>query len=505
MTDKEKTIREPQDGELSIAEELEAAREEKLRRKHKRKKTVFGILILLIVLAVGYVGFHIFMDARTLGCKVMVLGEDVSWKTVEQAAELLQKKFSERKIIFQENGQELYTVSFGDAGYSLNEQHLKEKLTEIKEKKTSCRLGFQSWINYIVFILTDEDGEKLRQVLDVNNFGGNESRQESTDAYITYNESSQAFEIVNSVLGTQLDSQKLFRNTEGIVGQNFGENLLTGDVTIEITSDYYIQAQVQESQEELNSTLTQLNDTLRAYTGAQITYTFGNVTEVVGEELLRSWVQIDGLTITLDEDAVKSYVSDLGAKYNTIYVPRNFTTSYGSQIVISGNEYGYWIDEDGEVSQLLSEIKSGQVVTREPVYSHSGYQRNGTDDLVGSYVEVSIDNQQLWLYKDGALITQTGVVTGLPTPERETLRGAFSIAYKESPSVLSSDIYGYETKVQYWMPFVLGQGLHDADWQTSFGGDVYLTRGSHGCVNLPPDQAALIYSYVDAGYPIIIY
>lgn len=504
MSEKEKTVQEPQE-ELTIAQELEAAREEQLRRKQKRKKTFGRILILLAVLVVGFVGFHIFMDSRTLGCKVMVLGEDLSWKTVDEAAELLQEKFAGRRIVFQENGQELYSLSFADAGYSLNEQNLKEKLTKIKEEKSGCRLGFQNWINYVVFILTDEDGDTLRQALDVSNFGGNESRQESTDAYITYNESTRAFEIVNSVLGTQLDSQKLFRNTEGIVGQQFGEKLLAGDVTVEITSDYYIQAQVQESQEELNNTLTQLNDTLNAYTGAQITYTFGSVTEVVGEELLRSWVQIDGLSITLDEEAIKAYVANLGATYNTIYVPRSFTTSYGSQIVISGNEYGYWIDEDAETAQLLSEIKSGQVVTREPVYSHTGYQRNGTDDLLGSYVEVSIDAQQLWLYKDGALITQTGVVTGLPTPERETLRGAFSIAYKESPSVLSSDIYGYETYVQYWMPFVLGQGLHDADWQTSFGGDVYLSRGSHGCVNLPPDQAALIYSYVDAGYPIIIY
>ncbi len=39
---------------------------------------------------------------------------------------------------------------------------------------------------------------------------------------------------------------------------------------------------------------------------------------------------------------------------------------------------------------------------------------------MGSYVELSIDSQQLWLYKDGALITETRVVTGLPTPDRQT-------------------------------------------------------------------------------------
>ena len=55
------------------------------------------------------------------------------------------------------------------------------------------------------------------------------------------------------------------------------------------------------------------------------------------------------------------------------------------------------------------------------------------------------------------------------------------------------------------MPFVCGQGLHDADWQTEFGGDVYKTKGSHGCINLPPAQAEVIYHTVEAGYPVIIY
>lgn len=55
------------------------------------------------------------------------------------------------------------------------------------------------------------------------------------------------------------------------------------------------------------------------------------------------------------------------------------------------------------------------------------------------------------------------------------------------------------------MPFVYGQGLHDASWQTNFGGDTYKTKGSHGCINLPPDQAKIIYETIDKGYPILLY
>ena len=193
-------------------------------------------------------------------------------------------------------------------------------------------------------------------------------------------------------------------------------------------------------------------------------------------------------------------------KYNTIYVPRTFHTSSGTDVTISDNEYGYRIDQEGELAQLLEDLKSGENVSREPVYSSSGMQRNGTDDLTGSYIEVSLDAQHLWLYKDGALVTETDIVSGAPTKKRQTYRGAWPIAYKASPFTMSSEEYGYELTVKYWMPFVYGQGLHDASWQTAFGGDRYKTgHGSHGCINLPEDQAALIYNTIDGGYPIIIY
>ena len=175
-------------------------------------------------------------------------------------------------------------------------------------------------------------------------------------------------------------------------------------------------------------------------------------------------------------------------------------------MTVSDNEYGFQIDQEGELSQLLSDLEGGKPVTRDPVYSISGMQRSGRDDLAGSYIEVSLDAQHLWLYKDGALVTETDIVSGAPTPQRETMRGAWPIAYKASPYTLTSDQYGYNTKVTYWMPFVYGQGLHDATWQSSFGGNRYKSgAGSHGCINLPKDQAALIYNTIDGGYPIIIY
>ena len=55
------------------------------------------------------------------------------------------------------------------------------------------------------------------------------------------------------------------------------------------------------------------------------------------------------------------------------------------------------------------------------------------------------------------------------------------------------------------MPFNGGIGMHDATWRSSFGGTIYKTGGSHGCINLPHSVAKKIYENIQAGMPVICY
>ena len=141
---------------------------------------------------------------------------------------------------------------------------------------------------------------------------------------------------------------------------------------------------------------------------------------------------------------------------------------------------------------------------REPVYSYKGVGRDGTNDLL-EYVEINITQQHLWFYKNGQLVVESNVVTGNVSKKQETQTGIFPIAYKQSPATLIPSNETNGTPVQYWMPFYDGQGLHDASWRTAFGGNIYQTNGSHGCVNLPPAVAAAIYDNIDTGTPVILY
>ena len=48
-------------------------------------------------------------------------------------------------------------------------------------------------------------------------------------------------------------------------------------------------------------------------------------------------------------------------------------------------------------------------------------------------------------------------------------------------------------------------GMHDATWRSSFGGTIYKTKGSHGCINMPYEKAQELYGYIEKGTPVICY
>ena len=144
-----------------------------------------------------------------------------------------------------------------------------------------------------------------------------QARSASTDAYITYNESTKRYEIVPSVLGTEIDDAKLQNQTQEQLNNSFSEDLLKSKVVITVDEKVYRDAAVTEDQTDLNNHLSELNGKLESYENAEVTYEFGSVTEVLDSSTIQSWVQVDNENITLDESAVRDYISGLSAQYNT--------------------------------------------------------------------------------------------------------------------------------------------------------------------------------------------
>jgi hypothetical protein len=273
----------------------------------------------------------------------------------------------------------------------------------------------------------------------------------------------------------------------------------------------YASAAVTSSSQELQDTLEAYNN----FAQASITYTFGDETVTLDGNTIRDWLEFDEKGELVKDDAsfqqhVTDFVAQLASQYDTVGTSRAFTATNGRTVYVYGSAYGWKIDKDAEAEQLMSEIRSGTQTTRDPVYSMTANSR-GYNDFGNTYIEVDMGLQHMYYYQNGSLIFESDIVTGLMSdPERQTPEGVYTLYWKKSPDVLRGSLkedgtYEYETPVTYWMPFNGGIGFHDATWQPYFGGDRYLTGGSHGCINMPYDKAATLYDIIQYGVPIICF
>ncbi len=446
-----------------------------------------------------------FLDQTRMAHRLSIYGVSVSGMTIEKAAQKLEETFEAAELIFRENGEELYRTTLGEADFSLDPDALREELGQVQSKLLGERGIIEKKRDITIAYTIQTDEEKLSAAISAEHFEAEPGRTMSEDAYLEYDSDAGAFVIRSSWQGNVIDEDNLKQVISDAMEEAFARSPIQESVTVKLDVRSYQTVSVTEDDEELIIKANQLNESLANYKNTSVVYVFGSQTVELDSDTICSWLEITDDGVELDTSKIQAYIDELAAVYDTKYVERYFTTTAGDTVTVSNNEYGYTIDQDGEYAQLCEDLQSGTTITREPVYSNEGLTRNGVDDLAGCYIEVSLDQQYLWLYKDYSLIIGTDIVSGKPTEERETLQGAFPIAYKASPYTLSSEYYGYETDVTYWMPFANGQGLHDATWRSSFGGTLYQTYGSHGCINLPLAAAATIYNTITAGYPIIIY
>lgn len=243
-------------------------------------------------------------------------------------------------------------------------------------------------------------------------------------------------------------------------------------------------------------------ETMNKYVGARITYQFGDKSETLSGDEIRNWLTVNGTSVGINEGKATEYVKKLAASYDTAYKAKSLKTSYGKTVSITGGSYGYKINQAKEAATLVSLIKNGEQTSREPEYSQKGASRTG-NDYGNTYVEINLTAQHLYFYVKGKLVVQADFVSGNAAKGWSTPAGAYSITYKQRNATLKGQ--GYATPVSYWMPFNGGIGLHDANWRKTFGGTIYKTNGSHGCVNLPPAVAKTIYENISAGDPVLCY
>ena len=454
-----------------------------------RKKIMITLIIILLLLTAGVYGYGVYYFTEHFLPGSMVNGFNCSYMTVSQSEELLTQKVGAYVLTIdtRNNGQESITAK--QAGLSYDSDGSVDKLIRNQDRFTWF-LAFNQHRNYEVSSSIKYDEQKTEAAISELKCMQQENMTEPSDAHIE--EKDDKFVIVPEQEGTALKPEK--------TSQDIIDALVTGRTPVDLEADgCYKEPKVYQSDE----TLTKNCELINKLTDVVITYDFDDCTETVDRDMIKNWLTTDenGL-YTLDKKQIEAYISELAAKYDTVGTERTFNTYDGREITVSGGNYGWQIDQKAELKELTELIKNGETQVREPVYSHEGLVRK-TNDIGYTYIEIDLTAQRMVFYKDGQLLVDTPVVTGCVRKGHSTPTGCFALDAMRSPAVLKGP--GYASPVTYWMPFSGGVGIHDASWRSQYGGQIYITNGSHGCVNTPKDKAAIIYNNISVGVPIVVY
>lgn len=483
-------------------EEKLALLPENKRKKHKGLKiTGLAAAMAVVVAGCAYAGMTYYYSDRFFE-GTWINGIDCSGKTAYEVETALADKVQDYSIQVSSRNQEPQMIT----GEQINYQYLStgETLQLLKNQKPYEWIkGFYEQKSYTVAENVAYDKTLLQQQVTALNCAKTENQTAPENAYVAFKDNQ--FQIVPETEGTQLNMKQAYRILDQAVADT------QASIDFGTAPDAYVSAEVTQNDPELQSALEACNN----YTKASITYTFGDQTATLDGNTIKDWLQFDEKGQLLMDDNtfhqhIADYVAQLAATYNTVGTEREFHTTSGRTVYVYSSVYGWAIDQAAEAAQLAQEIQSGTQTTREPIYEQTA-NSHGLNDLGNTYIEVDLSNQHMYYYQSGSLIFDSEFVSGnMSYSDRQTHAGIFTLYSKTSPSVLRGDkkpdgTYEYEEPVDYWMPFDGGIGFHDAPWRDAFGGDIYLTNGSHGCINLPPENAAVLYSIIDYNVPIVCF
>lgn len=214
-------------------------------------------------------------------------------------------------------------------------------------------------------------------------------------------------------------------------------------------------------------------------------------------------------------DSAENWIEEMADLHDTYGKEWDFQNTDGDIVRVPGVTYGTLIDREKEsrwLASYLERLAAGQVASGEPgsgtetavrvpEYLRDAYNRS--TQIGDTYIEVNLGTQKLYYYENGERRIETDVVSGNMRRRMGTPEGVNFVYSKQKNRILRGE--GYTTPVKFWMPVKDAIGIHDADWRDEFGGDLYKTGGSHGCVNVPPDVMAELFDMVEIGTPVVMF
>lgn len=456
-------------------------------KKSVRTGLIIGIVSVLVLIAAVYIGIGFYFQSHFYpGTRIN--GINFSMADAETAEDKIREEAEDYLLAVHDREDRVTYISGEAIDYQYESDGSIARLVE-EQNAMLWPMSIRGEHDYTIDIKLTYDENRLVSLVEGMDCFREENIEAPEDAYLEYTEN--GYEIIPEKKGNQPLKEQILLDVKAAIEEKAS--------VLNLDDDDYVQPSVTADDPKLTEKL----EVAEKYRNMSITYEIDGYDQVLDGETILSWITIkDDLSVKVDEDMAASYAQQLASKYNTYADVRHFKTSLGDTIEIGGGDYGWIIDKPAEAAQIVEDIQKGEPVKREPCYEQRAFV-TGTDDIGSTYIEIDYTKQHLWFYKDGQLVVESDIVSGNINNGNGSPDGVFKIITRKSPAVLSGE--DYESEVTYFLPFAYNVGLHDADWRSSFGGNIYKGGGSHGCVNLPFETAEILYNQAETGTPVVAF
>ncbi len=473
--------------------------------KKRRKVWPVVLLALMVLLIGGYLAGVITFMNRFMP-HTMLNGEDVSLQTIKEVADGTSDVLKSFSIEVKGQGLELVipaesiNARFDGNAYARSAISQQHPWLWPLEVFTVHRLEADRQPTY--------DSMLLNSVVESAVATVNKDAVAPVDAAVKFDESTIRYAITPEVAGTTLDTAAVLGEVREVLNEH-GRSVVLSDAVLD-------KPKVTADDEKLTTAVDKANSWLEA---TQELVVRNDVVATVAAEDLHKWVELDdNLELSFDSEACTAWArGELSEHLDSTGSKRSFATPDGRQITVEGGTYG-WSINGGEIAeQIADNVQAGKSAKTEVTWLVEAKEWNpGGNEWGDTYIEIDLGAQHVRYFQGGKVTWESDCVSGgmntgkmhaTPTGvyyiNSNMQSGNVELKGEIDPKTKEPEYISY---VKYWMPFLNNShALHDADWRSNFGGDIYLTDGSHGCVNLPPDKAAELYGMVSVGTVVVIH
>ncbi|MEE3420381.1 MAG: peptidoglycan binding domain-containing protein [Lachnospiraceae bacterium] len=485
--------------EAKKARQEEKAEEKRRKREANRPRRIRNTAIFLIILALVLIGGGIFYTKYAeyfqthfyAGTKIN--GQDYSYKSVSEVKAALKNEAEQYSLTIKERDGNVEVLSAKDLGWTYVDNHSVDSLM-LNQHAWKWIREYSAPQDVKVKLTSSYDRDTVKAAIAKLSIMTAEPVPPTDATLVAKNDGT--YEVQPETEGNQIDEEKL--ETAIFTALN------KEDKTLDIVdgTDCYIHPRVYKD----DKTLLARRDALNKYMGLTISYAFGDSTEVIDGSFLRQYITDNGQEVTLATDWIRPLVMSWAQKYDTFSRDIQFTTHSGNVITVpGGGSYGWALNPSEMIDDLTKAIEDAKSGARDPIWliKGQGFENGG---ITGSYVEISLSDQKLYVYKDGSQVLETDIISGSPTPDLQTKQGVYAVSAKTSEATLDSvTVEGYEEPVKGWIAFNGRIGILDAPWRTTFGGATYQTQGTQGSIYVPEDSIQTIFDNVQEGTAVVVY